>query len=300
MRILLNMNTSLVTALQEFVATSKVLFDVSQYQNWNSIGATATRETITTLGRLLQRILQNAPIERSLSARVSELGTDSNREVVTYYNNGGKYEGQLNRNGRRHGFGKYVFGGGDTYVGEWEEGERSGYGKETFPAKELLPGKIQPTQYEGTFQDGKWHGYGKCICTNGSEYVGEWDSNKMHGYGKMFHLEGAYYQGQWNRGKYHGNGIMSWSPSAKYEGEWVFGKMRGYGTRTWEDGIVYEGEFRDGKPHGRGVQTYPWGEKYDGYFVDGLRHGYAKFTKRSGKIIEAMWKDNEIEGIFND
>jgi hypothetical protein len=297
MRILLNMNTSLVIALQGFVDTSKVLFGVSQYHNWNSIGATATKETITTLGELLQRVLQSGPIQGSLSFGFSGLATVSNRKRFTYAT-GNKYDGQFNENGLRHGFGKYT-SKSSTYIGEWEEGKRKGYGKDIFPDQEASPNKTYMTEYEGTFQDDRRHGYGKCIFKDGSGYVGEWDSDRRHGYGKEFYWDGACYEGQWNRGLRHGYGVLSWSRSVKYEGDWVFGKRQGYGTKTWTDGITYEGEFRNGHPHGPGVKTYPDGEKYDGYFFDGQRNGYGKVTKRSGEIVEAMWKNGTMERVLD-
>jgi hypothetical protein len=301
MRILLNMNTSLVTALQGSIATGKVLFNVSQYQNWNSIGATATRETVTTLGQLLQRVLQAAPIQPSLSSGFSALGGISARKLITY-SDGAKYEGQLNEAGSCHGFGKMNWGDRGMYIGEWVEGIKEGYGKEIYPpvssVNGVLRGHVYKREYEGTFHDGVPHGYGKYIHEDGTEYVGEWDSNKRHGYGKTRYLDGRWYEGQWSRDERHGYGVYSWSPSVKYEGDWVLSKMQGYGTRTWQSGIAYEGEFRNDNPHGPGVSTYPQGDKYEGYFLDGKFGGYGKYTYRSGKVVEAMWKDDKIDRVL--
>ena len=238
MRILLNMNTSLVTALQGSIDTGKVLFDVSQYHNWNSIGATTTRETVTTLGQLLQRVLQAAPIQSSFSSKFSALGGVSARKLITY-SDGAKYEGQLNENSLPHGFGKLTEGNG-TYIGEWVEGKKEGYGKLIYaPVNDSSSGGVFRKEYEGTFQAELSHGYGKCFYTDESEYVGEWNSNQRHGYGKFYFSNGPHYEGQWNRGLQHGYGMYSWSRSEKYEGEWVLGKMHGYGLRTWVDGKAY-------------------------------------------------------------
>jgi hypothetical protein len=290
MRILLNMNTSLVTALQGSIATGKVLFDISQYHSWNSIGATATRETVTTLGQLLQRVLQAAPIQPSLSSGFSEGGI-----VSKTHSNGDKYKGQLNQMGLRHGFGKYSAEKW-VFIGEWVEGKKEGYGKETYtPVKDLGPRMVE---YEGTFQKGKRHGYGKSIYSNRGEHVGEWDSGHKRGYGKLSFLEGDYYEGQFNHGLWHGYGVYSYSRSEKYEGEWILGKKQGYGTMTWTDGVSYEGEFDNDLPHGPGVIIYPHGERYEGYVVNGKRDGYGKQIKRSGAVVEAMWKNGEIERVL--
>ena len=160
------MNTSLVTALQGAVATGKVMFGASQYQNWNSIGATATRDTVTVLGQLLQRILQNGPVLQSLSFWATRLKHTSERKTV-FVGNGDKYEGQMDESGLYHGFGKYT-GENWTYVGEWNRGKFEGYGQMTSRKCEGNCGEtMHELEFEGTFQDHRRHGYGKTIYCDG-------------------------------------------------------------------------------------------------------------------------------------
>jgi hypothetical protein len=101
------------------------------------------------------------------------------------------------------------------------------------------------------------------------------------------------------RGMKHGHGIHSWSRSEKYEGEWENGKQ-GSGTRIWVTGEVYEGDFHMNECNGHGVWSSPDGTKFDGYWLNGKRSGYGKETKRSGEVVEATWKDNEIETVISD
>ena len=207
MRILLNMNTSLVAALQGAVATGRMPFGVSQYQSWNAIGETATRDTVTTLGQLLQRILQKGPIPPSLSSLATRLEQLPNYKVISY-NGDGAYEGQVNALGLRHGFGKYTKNDPDayrTYIGEWERGTAEGYGKMTTKPEIDVSTHVE-AEYEGTIQDNCRHGHGKAIYSGGAEYVGQWKANKRHGYG-----------------------VMSWSPLSRYEGYWFQDKMHGQG-----------------------------------------------------------------------
>ena len=80
------------------------------------------------------------------------------------------------------GLGKFTFPDGDTYEGEFKDGERTGQG--TFY---YTDGSV----YVGEFKDGKEHGQGTYIWSNGNKYVGEWkDGKEWNGtiydkYGKM-------------------------------------------------------------------------------------------------------------------
>jgi len=64
--ILVEMNSSLVNVITGFVAAGKVMFDPSDYNNWNSIGRKATNDTVSTLSQLYQRKLQAAPIRPAI------------------------------------------------------------------------------------------------------------------------------------------------------------------------------------------------------------------------------------------
>lgn len=63
--ILIEMNSSLVNVIQSFIATDQVLFSVSEYDTWNTVGARMTDSTVSTLAQLYQRKHQSAPIPRS-------------------------------------------------------------------------------------------------------------------------------------------------------------------------------------------------------------------------------------------
>lgn len=64
------MNSSLVNVIQSFIATEQVLFSVSEYDTWNTVGARMTDSTVSTLAQLYQRKLQSAPIPRSIFTSV--------------------------------------------------------------------------------------------------------------------------------------------------------------------------------------------------------------------------------------
>ena len=48
----------------------------------------------------------------------------------------GTYEGERNQLGERHGNGKTLHPNGDEYVGDYQNGKRSGFGVYTFVSKQ--------------------------------------------------------------------------------------------------------------------------------------------------------------------
>lgn len=62
---------------------------------------------------------------------------------IDFPSNGDKYRGQVNTAGRMHGEGKYWYGNGDEYEGDWCNGTMQGNGKYKFTSKK-------------DFYDGEW------------------------------------------------------------------------------------------------------------------------------------------------
>lgn len=58
--------------------------------------------------------------------------------------------------------------------------------------------------YEGEFENGKEHGNGTFRWKNGNVYEGEFVESKRHGWGKMVWASGNTYEGQWVEGKKQG------------------------------------------------------------------------------------------------
>ena len=61
---------------------------------------------------------------------------------------------------------------------------------------------------------------------------------------------------------------------------------------------VYRGEVLNGRPHGTGKLQYPDGGWYEGEFRDGKRHGRGKDFCVDGRIIEAVFVNDNIEGLI--
>ena len=89
-------------------------------------------------------------------------------EHISYDN--GYYDGDVNNNNERHGYGTFVWKNGDKYVGEWRNDEMNGRGRYTWN---------DGGYYEGDFKDNKFNGWGT-VEEIGCQYTGEWrDDKKM-------------------------------------------------------------------------------------------------------------------------
>ena len=82
-------------------------------------------------------------------------------------------------------FGKYQWDSGDIYVGDWENGKRTGQGTYT---------TSKGTRYVGTFKDNKKHGQETFIYVNGAKEVGEWKNHKLDGYVIKYNADGTIFR----------------------------------------------------------------------------------------------------------
>src|SRR5579859_6594499 len=326
------MNNSLVEVIRSFAAAGETAFTATCYDVWNTRGASATRDTVTTLAQLYQRQLQEAQIPGTIV-----------QEVVNYRcQDGIIYTGQM-KNGKFHGTGilKVENRGRvsfprrnesevSIFQGHFFEGELEGHG--TWTVANII-------RYEGNWKKGKMHGHGKKLETDGM-YVGEFCYGKREGFGKLFRnhgnigdgqwkdkkqpeaeqrntvngfdegkicegalpefgrnaLVGLIYEGEWKDDKWHGNGKAAFPNGDMYEGEFTDGKQTGYGKYVWKDGTMYEGQWKDDKQHGNGKQVDLSGDVYEGEFTDGKQTGYGKYRWTNGDVYEGNWKDNNRSG----
>lgn len=93
--------------------------------------------------------------------------SESEKHVFLTMKTGSTYDGTINSNNERHGWGVYqvIFGG--RYEGQWKNGFKHGEGISYYKN-----GKIQ---YEGQWEGGEPHGQGKVYNSNGKLlYDGPW------------------------------------------------------------------------------------------------------------------------------
>lgn len=172
--------------------------------------------------------------------------------------------------------------GGDSYVGEWENGKRHGQGTYTWASGGT---------YVGQWKKGDMHGTGKRIYQNGDVYEGSFEYDKRYGYGVMKHTSGSSYAGYWKDNKKEGQGTFKYANGAVYVGPWKDDKRNGLGKLTYTSGDEYVGEFKDDKAHGQGYRTYAGGDRYTGGYKDGNWHGKADFRYVDGSSFSCFYKD---------
>ena len=158
----------------------------------------------------------NSLISVLLLLTVISFSSIAQHDTIPMSSLGGKYCGELNKDGIPHGQGELIatFGGGG-YVGEWKNGVYHGQGKKT------------------------WH--------TGDVYEGEWKLGKRHGQGKMTWKNGMTHEGTWKNNNEHGEGVIVYPHGNSRSGKWVHGLMHGKGSyKVQDDGESYDDNYYHG------------------------------------------------------
>lgn len=106
--------------------------------------------------------------------------------------------------GHVHGQGVYGFSHGGRYEGTFSHGSPHGQGQLTYPDGgyyngEFLAMRTVVTPNEEVLKvpayDGKRHGAGTRVWTNGSRFQGQWERGMMNGKGVLSKADGSKYEG---------------------------------------------------------------------------------------------------------
>lgn len=98
--------------------------------------------------------------------------------------------------------------------------------------------------YDGNWEYGQKSGYGKFIGTDGIIYDGQWWKDKYHGFGTWW-SSCECYNGNWRNGVREGFGKMSYSNGDTYQGAWLNDLRHGSGRYTNSDGTIVAGVWKD-------------------------------------------------------
>ena len=93
----------------------------------------------------------------------------------------GTYEGDLNKDGQRHGFGVLICDNGNSYEGEWKKDKRDGLGIARYSSGDV---------YDGEWLRGKRQGHGVMYIDAGDTYIGSWNNGLKHGAGTYHWADG--------------------------------------------------------------------------------------------------------------
>lgn len=141
-----------------------------------------------------------------------------------------------------------------VYIGETEEGLPSGHGRLTI----MRPGS--KTVLDGSFRDGKMHGFSVCVVIPDDAAEPEADNPDT----TLF--RGSCFAGSWHEGKRDGQGLMSYADGTQFDGNYKNGLKHGLGMIRWPDGATFFGNFKGGKAIGPGELTFANGTRYVGEF----------------------------------
>ena len=166
------------------------------------------------------------------------------------------FKGELSADGKRDGWGAFLWQSGATYWGLMSQDKLSGSGMDI------------TSKYSSTINN----------CPGCVFYVGEWENDQKSGKGTCYDSKGnLIYYGYFENDK----------PTETYP-------MTGYDTYKFEieenqDGSYYIGETRDGKRHGKGIFIWESGGAWYGTWKDGIRNGYGIQFQKDGSFTIGKW-----------
>jgi hypothetical protein len=124
------------------------------------------------------------------------------------FEDGTRYRGLKNEEGRRQGKGMFFFASGlIAYEGNWSNDKKSGIGREysaevgslraSFDFKSFKTLANNWVSYDGEFQNGLRHGPGTLVLTNGERFVGSWENGLVNGDGEVYRANGTVWKAAW-------------------------------------------------------------------------------------------------------
>ncbi|KIZ07366.1 hypothetical protein MNEG_0592 [Monoraphidium neglectum] len=192
-----------------------------------------------------------------------------------------------------HRTGVCTYPNGSRYEGDWEEDQRSGWGR-----LDAADGQ----SYEGEWRGDKMHGQGKwCFAGDKGYYIGAYEAGQrtrgrlVRGQDHEYEYDG---EGPFEHDMRHGSdGECSYAGGGRYVGDWRADARHGRGRMELSDGTTYEGEWRGDKRHGQGACRYSNGDRYAGSWAEGVRAGQGRCAFANGDKYAGAWAGDTMEGI---
>jgi hypothetical protein len=150
--------------------------------------------------------------------------------------------------------------------------------------------------YYGELIDGRFHGKGKLLWSDGSRYEGEFRQGLMSGRGELHTSWGDMYAGEFNEGVMTGQGEWRMKDGSVYSGAFLNNLPHGQGELKSSDGYTYRGEFAQREFHGKGIYISPEGEEYEGDFAGGEFTGNGAYKDKEGNRYEGAFRDWKFHG----
>ena len=218
-------------------------------------------------------------------------------QFTTKHKSGDRYEGQM-KNCKPHGSGTYTQANGHTFIGDFEESSKKGFGLMLFNTSVTCYSLL----YDGEWDNNTMNGDGNMYWSDGSHYHGNWKNGSREGTGTLYyaHNDPSHlhkYEGNWKNDDRDGTGKLFWKNGDSFEGNFEKDKaMDGNATYTWSDGTKFEGEHLNGTAHGFGTLYFAAGDllfglKFEGDWENDARRGNGSFVYSNGTSVEGEWED---------
>ncbi len=153
------------------------------------------------------------------------------------------------------------------------------------------------SEYVGEFVNGQFSGYGTFKWSDGTVYEGHWQNNKISGEGTRTLQDGTTISGFFiGKKKLSGKGQKIWTKDGKryvYKGDITDSAIADRGEFIFPDGRVYVGECADGVMQGNGKYVWPdsgGNAVYNGDFANN------QFQVRCTNYFVGSWRHRVGDG----
>lgn len=233
-------------------------------------------------------VITSYDIEFPADILTQNIGKNSGlKQEEINYSNGDIYQGTLNKNDKKEGYGTYTNKNGFKYKAIWKDDKIIDYGIFIDPEGNYI---------KGTIVNGEIN-KGEMLFKNKFKYIGDVVNNIPNNKGIIYNFIDKYiYEGDFINGVMEGDGIIKYSDGTSYEGQFKNDKYQGKGIIIFKNGGSYEGEFNNNLIHGKGKYIYPGGKIYEGDFQNGMKHGFGKISWSENKYFEGFWINNRQHG----
>lgn len=230
-------------------------------------------------------------------------------KYIKYVSLYGIYSGERDELQVRSGTGKSLFPNGDQYIGNFEEGLRSGQGRYVYISlgpisteQNILSIANENEQISSLIQENNLEEASKLIGKTLKEKstiipsknqtpVQAVDSFYRIYYTLKYQTAYSFYDGEFRQNENEGRGVLKYKNGDVYNGEWKQGKKHGYGELYYQNGDVYKGEWFEGFKHGSGSYYFTkFNCTYEGEW-------------KNGKFVQGFWKMPDgisYQGSFED
>ena len=135
---------------------------------------------------------------------------------------------------------------------------------------------------------------------DGSTYQGTWKDGKEHGYG-ICKEDNFTYEGEWKNGLPHGKGVLTdEEDGSTFEGDFFEG-ISADGIMELDDGDMYGGGFNEkGELHGTGILIGEDGSRMLGTFENNEMHGIFEITDEEGYYGLGEYKHDKRHGLWRE